>query len=241
MMSRYKDLFNFRDLGGLRTKDQKKVKSGLVYRTGNISHLTEETAEFLVEKLEIKTYIDFRGKNEIQEFGEPKVLLSAGIEWVNIHIEADDPDFAKISHPQPKDWVQLYVRLFEKNKAGWAQFLKIIQESKKPLMYGCLFGKDRTGIGTGLLLDRLSVEKNEIIKDYSKTTEGLFPNVEKLSKIWQNTKLTEEEVAEHYLKAHPEILSGFLDHYLDSSHQNFQMVVGNAQQLDEGLRKKLIE
>ncbi len=234
------DLFNFRDLGGLPTNSHELTQSGLIYRTGNISHLHRQTAAYLVNQLNIKTYVDFRGTKEIEQFGRPDVLLEAGIEWVNIHIEADDPDFAKISHPKPEDWVQLYIRLFEKNMAGWAKFLKLIRDAQAPVMYGCLFGKDRTGIATGLLLHHLDVQKEFIFSDYAKTTKGLFPNVTRLKEVWEKTKLTENEVLEHYLSAHPEILAGFLGHYLDKAYNEFQKLTGGIDELDLKLKEKLL-
>lgn len=239
MMAEYKDLFNFRDLGGLTTSDQRVFKTGWVYRTGNISHLTEKTARYLAQNLKIKTYIDFRGTKEIDQFGHPTALKDAGIDWLHLPIDADDPDFAKITHPKPEDWVQLYVRLFEKNQKSWAHFLNFIRDSNAPLMYGCLFGKDRTGIGTGLLLHHLGIVRDQIVHDYSKTTQGLFPNVVLLKKVWESTRLSEDEVLEHYLKAHPEILNGFLDHFLDRAAHSFNELVG-GQTLVNSLSAKLL-
>ncbi|MEK6554376.1 MAG: tyrosine-protein phosphatase [Bdellovibrionota bacterium] len=235
------DLFNFRDLGGLPTNSHELTKEGLIYRTGNMTHLHKETAAYLTEQLGITTYIDFRGEQEIKQFGRPEVLLEAGIEWVNIHIEADDVEFAKLTHPKPEDWVQLYVRLFEKNMVGWAKFLKLIRDTETPVMYGCLFGKDRTGIATGLLLNHLDVQREFIFADYSKTTKGLFPNVSRLKEVWEKTKLTEEEVLEHYLSAHPEIITGFLGHYLDKSYHAFQKLTGGIDELDIKLKEKLLK
>lgn len=234
------DLFNFRDLGGLPTNSHELTKSGLIYRTGNTAHLEKETAQYLVEQLGIRTYVDFRGAQEIQTFGEPTVLLDAGVEWVNIHIEADDPDFARVSHPKPDDWIQLYVRLFEKNAEGWAKFLKLIRDADSPVMYGCLFGKDRTGIATSLILHHLDVQREFILADYAKTTKGLFPNVTRLKQIWEKTQLNEEEVLEHYLSAHPEIISGFLGHYLDRAFYEFQKLTGGLDELDLRLKEKLL-
>jgi protein-tyrosine phosphatase len=235
------DLFNFRDLGGLPTNTHEVTKSGKIYRTGNIAHLQKETAAYLVNQLGIRTYIDFRGEQEIIQFGKPQVMLDAGIDWVNIHIEANDPVFEKLTHPTPDDWVQLYIRLFERNMVGWAKFLKLVLDAKAPLMYGCLFGKDRTGIATGLLLHHLDVQREFIFSDYAKTTKGLFPNVTLLKEVWAKTKLNQEEVLEHYLSAHPEIIKGFLGHYLDKYYHEFQKLTGGIDELDVKLKEKLLE
>lgn len=44
---------NLRDLGGVQTKDGQKVKKGMLYRSGNLSKLTE-AGEATLKELGIK-------------------------------------------------------------------------------------------------------------------------------------------------------------------------------------------
>lgn len=236
-----KELMNFRDIGGCPTVDGRKVKMGRIYRTGNIAHIDDRAAQHLVEDLGIKTYIDFRGANEIVQFGEPKALKKAGVNWVNLHIEAEDPVFSKIERPLKKDWTEFYIRMFEYNLESWAKFLKTIRDADSPIMYGCLFGKDRTGIATSFLFSHLGVKPVFIYDDYAKTTTGLYPQVERLKVIWENSTLTEQEQLEHFMKAHPEIIEAFLRHYEENSQPKLRKVLHNLEDLSEELKDLLLE
>jgi protein-tyrosine phosphatase len=206
-------LYNFRDIGGLQTKCQREIIKGQLFRTANMAHLTELEAEQLIDKHKIQLYIDFRGMKEIDSFaGRPQSLLSQNVKWANLCINADDPDFGKIQKPEVDDWIRLYRRLFEQNLNVWSDFVKLLKETDGPIAYGCLFGKDRTGVATSLLLDLLNVDDHIITHNYSETTTHVMPVYEQFRHLWEDLALTETEIFNHYLTAKPEIIKGFLDY-----------------------------
>ena len=61
---------NFRDLGGYETEDGMKLKQGLIYRSDNLSHLSEEDIK-KINQIGIKTVCDFRSDTELDEFPSP--------------------------------------------------------------------------------------------------------------------------------------------------------------------------
>ncbi|MEE9380086.1 MAG: tyrosine-protein phosphatase, partial [Hyphomonadaceae bacterium] len=63
---------NFRDIGGYETRDGRKIKSGLVYRSGELPKLTDEDVETLRE-LGIKTVINFLTPGEIEWRGKDRL------------------------------------------------------------------------------------------------------------------------------------------------------------------------
>jgi protein-tyrosine phosphatase len=203
-------LYNFRDIGGVRTKENRYLRRGLVFRTGNVSHVSASTARHLHEDRKLKLYIDFRTPIEIERFGSPKELLSKNIEWINLPIDTEDPIFNSLTHPEPKDWLELYHRLFQKNATSWLEFVKVVAEFKGPLAYGCLFGKDRTGIASSVLLDVLGVEDHTIVDDYSLTQDNIHPLYELFRVLWKDRPLNENEVFKHYLQTPPHVMEEFL-------------------------------
>ena len=52
--------YNVRDLGGLRTKDRRRTRYGLVYRGDSLDSITPADAKILFDKLGIGTIIDLR-------------------------------------------------------------------------------------------------------------------------------------------------------------------------------------
>ncbi len=66
---------NFRDLGGYRTGDGRKVKQGLVFRSDHLSRLTEEDQR-LLQRLRFKVVCDLRTVQEQQR--QPDLLPQDG-------------------------------------------------------------------------------------------------------------------------------------------------------------------
>jgi protein-tyrosine phosphatase len=237
------DLFNFRDLAGMTTVTNKKIRSRKVFRTGNISHIELATAKKLKQELNIGTYVDFRNESEIKAFGKPQALIDAGVNWINLHIETDDEKFGKTRNPGVEDWVGLYSRLFEKNIQDWVKFLKIILSSPDATLYGCVFGKDRTGIATSFLLATLDVHEEHIKKDYALTTESMVPHFyNRFLYFWDRDNVSEADIYKHYLIAHPEIIVEFMGFHREKEEDLFQILnsAGFTSVERENLRKKLL-
>lgn len=200
---------NFRDLGGIETKDGQTVQNGKVFRTGNVSHIADPVAE-KIAGTGVRLYIDFRSKDEIKMFGKPDPLIQRGVEWINLEIDSLDPDFMKLSRPTPEDWTRLYHKLFEKNIRSWTNFLETVADADAPLMYGCLFGKDRTGIATALLLDSLGVDETTIAANYAATTQHISELYKQFASLWKNHELEENEIIHYFMTAHPKAIDGFM-------------------------------
>jgi protein-tyrosine phosphatase len=237
-----KNLFNFRDLGGLETHCDRRVRSNKLFRVGNIGDIEKDSANFLIEQKQVSTYIDFRTTEEIDRFGKPQPLIERGAEWVNLHIDTNDPIFIALQRPQPEDWIGLYIRLFEKNAAEWVRFIKIVKEAKGAVIYGCLFGKDRTGIATSMLLHNLNVRDEHILRDYAKTGSSMFPHVMRLKSIWEGSKLTPEEQVKHFLETPEVIIENFLKHYRTSAANEIKHIIDELGESDrKELQQKLLE
>ncbi len=187
------------------------MKSGLLYRTGNVAHWGEDAARHVAHKLGVKCYVDLRTLGEADKFGRPESLIRQGVEWRNLGIDSSDPIFEKIRLPKADDWIALYKVIFEKNLNSWLQFCEIVATAKAPILYGCLFGKDRTGIATSLLLNILDVHDKHISADYAETTNNIKPLAELFQNLLYNHGASEEELFEHYSRSHEHVMLGFLE------------------------------
>jgi len=57
---------NFRTLSGIQNKEGKKIKEGIIYRSGNFSKLTESDITRF-GAMNITSIVDFRSDSEIQK------------------------------------------------------------------------------------------------------------------------------------------------------------------------------
>ncbi|MEG2002848.1 MAG: tyrosine-protein phosphatase, partial [Clostridia bacterium] len=58
-----KGVANFRELGGIITKDGKKIKHGYFFRSGQLGDI-KENAKVEFDKLNIKNIVDYRAVEE---------------------------------------------------------------------------------------------------------------------------------------------------------------------------------
>ena len=78
---------NFRDIGGYETVDGRKVKTGIVYRSGEMHALTESDVQVLTD-LGIETVCSFLIPAEIEARGAD--VVPEGTREVALPIESDD-------------------------------------------------------------------------------------------------------------------------------------------------------
>ena len=63
---------NFRDLGGYKTTDGRRVKRGLIFRSGELPNLTDKDVS-RIQSLGIKTVVNFLTDKEIKAHGKDRL------------------------------------------------------------------------------------------------------------------------------------------------------------------------
>lgn len=166
---------NFRDMGGYRTTDGRQVKWGKIYRSADISKLTDTDLNKL-SQLNIKMICDLRGEKEVELApdkvipGSERILLSAGSE--NVGAANSYMKYMTTSQRADSMMGSFYRRtdhLKAKYKPMFDQLLTL--ENDKALLFHCTAGKDRTGVGAALVLYALGVGEDAIMQDYELTNE----------------------------------------------------------------------
>ncbi len=172
-----KTLVNFRDAGGYQTAEGHKVKTGKIYRSGEIVDLSVEDKDKFVNEYGIKTIFDLRGASELAERPDDTF---AGTHYINLDIMKDlDGQSSSledlIAEPTSADdhMKSLYrgMILSKSGQTGYRQFLEQVASSDDPFIFHCFAGKDRTGVAAALVLDLLEVSKIDIYADYLKTNQ----------------------------------------------------------------------
>ncbi len=165
---------NFRDIGGIPTRDGRFVRWGQIYRSDRLSALTKNDLKYL-ESLGLQTVYDFRSESEVEE--DPNILPNIeGLEYINepIYFDVEDTTHIKerilsgeISEIEASDILVQGNRLFATDMSQrFKPFIDCLLEGKGPIVYHCTSGKDRTGFATLLLLSAINVGRDTIIEDY---------------------------------------------------------------------------
>jgi protein-tyrosine phosphatase len=165
---------NFRDLGGYSTNVGKQVKWGKIYRSADISKLTDKDLKTLTE-LNIKFECDLRGEKEYEAApdklpdGIERIALPAGSENVSPGMSGFIK-YMKSEATADSMIMAMYSKTDHFQKKYKPMFDRLLSlGTDEALMFHCTAGKDRTGIGAALILYALGVNENTIYDDYEAT------------------------------------------------------------------------
>lgn len=172
---------NFRSLSGIENKEGKRIKEGVIYRSGSFSKLTEDDVTRF-KAMNITTIVDFRTESEIQKdpdfipTGQKIEIKSAMIGSIN---EKEMGGFMKVLMA-PKfsetalDSLMISVSDgFTASISDFKPFFDEISKKESVVLFHCTAGKDRTGLASALFLHILDVSDEEIMKDYLKSNEAV--------------------------------------------------------------------
>lgn len=170
---------NFRDVGGLPTVDGRRVRQGVLFRSGHLAHATEEDAAFL-GSLGLHTIFDFRNASD-QKLEGPDIELP-GVRNVNLPLSdpADGSEFWKMVRDGEIDqlrgilggdkganrMITSYRTIVKERTAEHSQVLHALAEDSIPALMHCAAGKDRAGLSIAVTLLAVGVEREAIVTDY---------------------------------------------------------------------------
>jgi len=160
---------NFRDLGGYRTADGHTVRWGMIYRSGQLSKLSDADLARL-KALNIRTVVDLRSTSEVETRGKDR--LPEGVRGVSIPIDPgslpkEDPAAGSADSGRTDLMLQMTRSIMiHRTDVYGALVRELAVAGNRPLVYHCTAGKDRAGIGTAVILSLLGVPWDTVRKDY---------------------------------------------------------------------------
>lgn len=178
---------NFRDLGGYRTRDGRRVRWGRLYRSGHTAGLSARDQQ-LLESLGIRVCCDFR-RDEERQIEPTRVPASTRIVGLAIDPGSLSSFFGQIASGQatPGDmaaFMEHINRDFVHNHRE--QFRRMFEElldlEDGGFMINCAAGKDRTGFGAAMILAALGVDEATILEDYLLSAR-YFPIQRELARV----------------------------------------------------------
>lgn len=166
---------NFRDIGGYRSADGRRVRRGQIFRSDHLAGLTSEDLARLAS-LGIGHSLDFRGAAECA--ATPYDI--PGVQRVALTIEPTviarmQALVAQGVVPTAEETVELmretYRDFVNRNADTYGRFMKHLLEQPTPQVFHCTAGKDRTGFAAALVLSALGVDRATIEHDYLLTNQ----------------------------------------------------------------------
>ncbi|MBO4618808.1 MAG: tyrosine-protein phosphatase [Victivallales bacterium] len=137
------DILNFRDAGGWKTIDGKRVRQGLVYRSAAYAP-TDANCDWLVKRLGIQMELDLR----LPEDAIPNPPTG--------YLNVSGADYAHIDEEWGRQQCTSALRLF-------------FDRANYPLLLHCSAGQDRTGTIVFIINALLGVAEEDLCRDWEAT------------------------------------------------------------------------
>lgn len=190
---------NARELGGYVLPDGKMIKHGLLLRGGMLGNMTESDSIKLHDVFHLAHVFDFRLGSEA-ELNPDKLVDGCRYSWFSIM-----SDTSLVIRMVPKEYmlnntvyykehaheplmqkaaVDMYPSVFENpySQQMYAAFFREVLDTQEGAIYfHCSHGKDRTGMGSALMLAALGADKELIINDFGISNEFFQPRVDKIN------------------------------------------------------------
>ncbi len=242
-------IHNFRDYGGWETGEGARVKSGLLWRSGQ--HVDASDADLrAIADLHIRTVIDLRGESErerhpcrrVEGFDGEVVFYEGETSSSPPHMDVDEhtttAEFAR------QRMMAVYTRM-PRNPAMidmFGRYLRILAEREGASLVHCFAGKDRTGVAAMLLLHILGVDRDRQMAEFLRTNEA--PSMDVLAS--QSVPGIEERLGRKLDDAAVKALLGVHEDYLhtfwrevEADHGSLDAFITGVLGVDEPVRERL--
>ena len=187
--------FNTRDLGGMKTTNNLKIKENRLIRSGSLHKLSDNDIKTL-KKHNLKIVVDFRSEKEFVNKADVKI---DGVTYLNFpalekekqedNSKHHDSNLLKLVDKQTGGMnllLKTYKNLFISNEGlnAYKNFFKVIIENDDgAILWHCSQGKDRAGMASFLLEYALGVSLNDCIEDYLYTNIAMEKKIKELTPI----------------------------------------------------------
>ncbi|MFO1013211.1 MAG: tyrosine-protein phosphatase [Caulobacteraceae bacterium] len=170
---------NFRDFGDYPTRDGRRIRRGLLYRSAHQQHATDEDLE-IIAGIAPHAIVDLRRRLEREKAPSRR--------WPEFAATVIENDLGDLDHDP---WMAEFaasdgsVEWFRQNAMGFyrqtpfedryidlfSRYFHVLGEAKGPVLVHCAAGKDRTGTICALTHYLLGVDHEHIVADFLLTND----------------------------------------------------------------------
>lgn len=172
---------NFRDFGAYEGVGGRKIRSGVLYRSGQFGEATVADVN-LLETLNIRVQADLRRPDERERHGhrwpaqgvnvifsdKGRATEAPHVNFLNrVSVDADDAHTWMSEYYRAAPYKEQHTDTFR----SWFSALAKLEEGQSAVV-NCAAGKDRTGILCALTHHLLGVDRETIFADYDLTNQA---------------------------------------------------------------------
>lgn len=165
---------NLRDLGGLRTINGRRTRSGVLYRSD--APMPGDHVPSMVSVWPPPLVVDLRSPGEADvEYPWPDaidvhrmpILSLAGAAW------RPRRGIARVARSLPTRLDAVYAKILDKASVQLVSIFRLAANTNGPMLVHCTAGKDRTGVAAALLLLAAGTDPGDVVDDYLATGPNL--------------------------------------------------------------------
>lgn len=167
-------VLNFRAVAALPTRDGRRLRRGMIFRSGSFAGISALGVERLLA-LGVSRIIDLRNERERRAYGFGRVE-QAGIEIVGLSHALELGELSAVLRDEaatPQDVVRTMEDVYRKLPfyfgGIYREFFRACLTHDGSIAVNCSAGKDRTGVAVALLLSVLGIPRDEIVDEYALT------------------------------------------------------------------------
>jgi protein tyrosine/serine phosphatase len=242
-------IHNLRDYGGYAVPGGGRVKTGLLFRSGQ--HMEASEADLaLIHALDIRTIIDLRGTSERAGFPcrrhpqfAAEVIAHDGETSNSPPHEGGGGQIVMTPQKARERMLAVYTRM-PVNPAMismFSRYFAALDERDGGSLVHCFAGKDRTGIAASLLLHVLGVHHDDVVAEFLRTNDAPTRDILERQSL--------PRMQAHYGAIDPQALHnlmGVLPEYIDTyfaevtrDHGSVDAYLAHTLGVDEARKRRL--
>lgn len=249
-------MHNLRDIGGMKTIDNKTIKSGYLFRSGHLRKVSKKDIN-IINDLHLDNIIDFRNPIEFEQKADYRFDR---VTYYNFSaMKETEKDLMRY-----KSGDSNMLALLDKEKGGkihmiktyenfaktteaisaYQNFFKILTEKRCRTLWHCSQGKDRAGIAAYLLELALGVSEEDARCDYLLTNEAMELKIIELTPFALRAHQGDESclpILEEVFQAKEEYLDAFIASAVSESGSVMNFITDTLKVDIEKLRSFYLE
>ncbi len=247
---RTEGIHNLRDYGGYSVAGGARVRTGLLFRSGQHFEASESDLE-LINSLDIRTIIDLRGTSERSSFPcrRHRDFDAEIIAYDGETSNAPPHESAAGREMTPEKARERMIGVYTKMPVNppmidmFTRYFEALATRDGGSLVHCFAGKDRTGIAASLLLHALGVHRDDVVAEFLRTNDAPTTHIlerQSLPRMETHYGVISEDARRNLMGVLPEYIETYFSE-LKRSHGSIDAYLEQTLNVDDARKARLKE